>query len=1236
MMSRNLEKRWRFAHAFALTGLFFAATLALSGQTLQITSPPDGTVVAPGQVVIVTVAASPASAFQEIIILGGGGIGSTSMLTAPPYQFSVQIPPKIRPRRYTITADGAAVSGGGIASDPITLAVERPDNPLSLSAEPSIMAFHMAGDQCSMRIVGTFPDGSLVDVHESTHVTYQSDTPGVATVDAYGLVTAVAAGSANITVTYAGVSTQVPVSVPQPVTLIPPRASLYTSQAQRFTAHLNMPPNLDQSVAWSITPGLGGIDQTGLYSAPLSLSSWQSVTVTATSVGDPTKSASAQVYVFPPVSIAIAPSAATVSAGQRQDFIATVANGSTDVIWSVTPDGVGTIQRFDAPNVNNPYVPFTALKYFAPGVISSPQTVTVTATSVWDNSKTAPAQVTLVPSVAVSVSPANATVYVFQTLQFAAAVNYSSDQTVSWTLNPNVGAISATGLYTAPASIAAQQAVTVTATGPDIGAGTNSGTATFTLAPRVSASITVPTGLTVTTISNTEIDLSWTGSSEPGGTIAGYNIFHNGTWVASATGTSYTDLGLVDSTSYTYTVAAYDTNGVTSAQSAGVSAATLSGRSPDLVAHYNFNEGTGAVLHDSSGYGNNGAITSAAWSGSGKYGGSLVFDGATSYVAVPGSASLNFSAGMTLEVWVNPGAQAFADVIVQYDTIRAESCFGLFTDWDYAALGVVSMGCGSSYTSGAVGPNQYGSQLSLNTWTHLALTSDGTALRLFVNGVQVGSKPVLIGTDPDPNGTYPTYIGGYPLSLGPGRQFNGMIDEVRIYSRGLSPTEILNDMLGVATPTLTSVSPTSGVQGAAVPVTLTGTNFVAGATVAVSNPGITVGSVTVVSATQITATFTIAANAAPGAANVTVTTSAGTSAQVVFTVNPPTSTPVAIASTPTGLTFSVSGTGCAPGAALIAPQTLQWTPGGACIVTFATPQAGAGTQYVFTHWENNSTNAARGITAPASAATYTATFKTQYQLTTAASPSAGGSVTPATGQYYDSGTVVNLQATPNSGYVFTSWSGSVANASNTSTTVTMSAPQTVSAAFTHQAVLNVSVTPANGGSITGTVGGQSFSCATTCSALMTFGTQLTLTATPASGYSFTSWGVCPSPSGSSCTVTMNGTTTVSATFTGSTPFTYTQGAFLLNRRTGLIIQSVTVTNNGPAIAGAAYVADGLAVGVSMVSASGTTSATTPAGSPYQELGPIGANSSVTATIQFSLTATQAITYTVRILGPGAR
>ena len=97
-----------------------------------------------------------------------------------------------------------------------------------------------------------------------------------------------------------------------------------------------------------------------------------------------------------------------------------------------------------------------------------------------------------------------------------------------------------------------------------------------------------------------------------------------------------------------------------------------------------------------------------------------------------------------------------------------------------------------------------------------------------------------------------------------------------------------------APPTLTSISPNSGVQGQSVPVTLTGTNFVAGATIALSGAGITVSSTTVVSATQITATFTIAANAATGAQNVTVTTSGGTSGAQPFTVNlaPPTLTSI--------------------------------------------------------------------------------------------------------------------------------------------------------------------------------------------------------------------------------------------------------------------------------------------------------------------------------------------------------
>jgi len=87
--------------------------------------------------------------------------------------------------------------------------------------------------------------------------------------------------------------------------------------------------------------------------------------------------------------------------------------------------------------------------------------------------------------------------------------------------------------------------------------------------------------------------------------------------------------------------------------------------------------------------------------------------------------------------------------------------------------------------------------------------------------------------------------------------------------------------------TLTSISPVSGPQGTVVPVTLTGTNLTLASAVNVSGTGIAVSAVTAVNATTVTATFTIAPNATLSARNVTVTTPAGTSNAVTFTVIAP-------------------------------------------------------------------------------------------------------------------------------------------------------------------------------------------------------------------------------------------------------------------------------------------------------------------------------------------------------------
>ncbi len=115
-----------------------------------------------------------------------------------------------------------------------------------------------------------------------------------------------------------------------------------------------------------------------------------------------------------------------------------------------------------------------------------------------------------------------------------------------------------------------------------------------------------------------------------------------------------------------------------------------------------------------------------------------------------------------------------------------------------------------------------------------------------------------------------------------------------------------------AAPTLTSVSPNQGMQGTTVAVTLTGTNFVVGATtVTVGGGGVTVTSVVVGSSTSLTANFVLDAAAVVGPRAVTVMTAGGTSGAQTFTVNLPVPTLTTIAPNlgPRGTTVAVTLTG---------------------------------------------------------------------------------------------------------------------------------------------------------------------------------------------------------------------------------------------------------------------------------------------------------------------------------------
>ena len=89
---------------------------------------------------------------------------------------------------------------------------------------------------------------------------------------------------------------------------------------------------------------------------------------------------------------------------------------------------------------------------------------------------------------------------------------------------------------------------------------------------------------------------------------------------------------------------------------------------------------------------------------------------------------------------------------------------------------------------------------------------------------------------------------------------------------------------------------------------------------------------------------------------------------------------VEITSLPSGLAFTSSGTGCAPGT-YTTPVTLSWTPESACQLNVVTPQTINGVQYDFTNWEDNTTSTTHSVTAPATTAVYTASFQTVPTIT---------------------------------------------------------------------------------------------------------------------------------------------------------------------------------------------------------------------------------------------------------------
>jgi hypothetical protein len=442
-----------------------------------------------------------------------GVVNLAASTTIEPYGPVVYVNGNSSPVTATLDAgkelDGSQVQVINNGTAPVVFNTDRNltlSSPITLNPGGGSVLFHFNG------ATGTYSAGSSISVTlapstaslgagqtvqfsasvngtSNQQVTWSLSPAGIGSLSAAGLYTAPASISSQQTVAVTATSVADPtksaaatVTLNPPVTVAvnPPSGSLTVNQTLQLAATVTGSTN--QQVTWSLSPaGTGTVSTSGLYTAPASIPVQQTVTVTATSLADSTKSAAAVFTLTPSVAVSVNPPSASLTVSQTRQLTATVTGASNQqVTWSLA--GAGSLSA-------------TGL-YTAPGTLAAQQTVTVTATSVADATKSASAVITLTP-VTVSLNVPSASLGGGLPQQFAATVTGTVNQQVNWSITPaGAGSISATGLYTAPALVTAQQTVTVQAA--SAADSTKSASALVTLYP-VTISLTPSTAVLLAT-----------------------------------------------------------------------------------------------------------------------------------------------------------------------------------------------------------------------------------------------------------------------------------------------------------------------------------------------------------------------------------------------------------------------------------------------------------------------------------------------------------------------------------------------------------------------------------------------------------------------------------------------------------------------------------------------------------------------------------------------------------------
>jgi len=242
----------------------------------------------------------------------------------------------------------------------------------------------------------------------------------------------------------------------------------------------------------------------------------------------------------PIISISIAPTSATVSAGGTQQFQATVTGTSnTGVQWQVNNVAGGTM---------------TTGTISASGLYTAPPTtvmiqVMVTAVSSADTTKTASATVTVnpLPVGSVTISPAAATLAAGGTQQFTATVSGENNNSVTWSVdginggNSTVGTVNGSGLYTAPSTAGTHTVTATSVADPSKSASAAVSVILLTVSPQSASIALLGTQQFTASVQGTnDTGVSWSVNGVAGGNGTVGTISSAGLYTAPANAGTYT------------------------------------------------------------------------------------------------------------------------------------------------------------------------------------------------------------------------------------------------------------------------------------------------------------------------------------------------------------------------------------------------------------------------------------------------------------------------------------------------------------------------------------------------------------------------------------------------------------------------------------------------------------------------------------------------------------------------